>query len=153
MKKKKIEPQFIYKGLGFPILLKNVPMVDIRGVKTPDINLNLLQIAVLLALAFSPVALTGNQVRYIRLWLELNQTEFGALLGVTHPAVVKWEKTKNEASKITLTTQRDLKALLLDKLLDRDEDFRTAFRKIHLSKISNKIEPLEFDAQKDLVAG
>lgn len=152
MSKRKIEKEFIYEGLGFPIVLKNVPMIELRGVWALDLDLNVLQKAVLLALAHHPTDLTGNQVRYIRAWLNLTQVEFGKLFGVTHPAVVKWERAGDKAAKINLTTQRDLRLLLLDKLLSRDDDFRRAFRIVHVTSFSGEINTLEFDVPIDLVA-
>lgn len=152
MAKQKIEKEFIYKGLGFPIVLGNVPMIELRGAWTLDVDLNVLQKAALLALAHHPTDLTGNQVRYIRTWLNMSQVEFGKLFGITHPAVVKWEKAGDKAAKINLTTQRDLRLLLLDRLLTRDDDFRKAFRIVHITKFSGKINPLEFDVPTGLVA-
>ena len=152
MARQKIEKEFVYEGLGFPVLLKNVPMIEIRGVWTLDIDLNILQKVVLLALAHHPTDLTGNQVRYIRLWKNMTQVEFGKLLGVTHPAVVKWEKAGDKASKMNLTTQRDLRLLLLDKLLSKDEDFRKAFRIVHVTNFSSRIHLLELDVPTDLMA-
>ena len=152
MKKQKIEKEIIYKGLGFPIILRNVPMVELRGIWTPDIDLNVLQKVVLLALAHHPVDLTGNQIRFIRTWLGLTQSDFGKLFGVTHVAIVKWEKTGNTASKMNLSTQRDLRLYLLDQLLSRDEDFRKAFKIIHTTIYTCKIDTLAFDVPVDLVA-
>jgi hypothetical protein len=72
MKKQKIEKEIIYDGLGFPIILRNVPMVEIRGVWTPDIDLNVLQRVVLLSLAHHLKSLTGNQIRFIKNMAWLN---------------------------------------------------------------------------------
>lgn len=152
MNKHKIEKQTIYEGLGFPVTLYNVPLIELRGTWTLDIDLNLLQKVVLLALAHHPSDLTGNQIRFIRNWLALTQSEFGKLFGVTHPAVVKWEKTGNKGSKMSLTTQRDLRLWILDKLLAKDDDFRRAFKIAHTTDYSCPAEPLEFDVPIDLVA-
>lgn len=152
MKKQKVEKEVIYEGLGFPIVLRNVPMIELRGVWTLDINLNILQKVTLLALAHHSCDITGNQVRFVRNWLNLTQMEFGKLFGVTHPAVVKWEKTGNKGSKMSLTTQRDLRLWLLDQLLAKDDDFRRAFKIIHITDYSQTVEPLEFDVPTDLVA-
>ncbi len=152
MSKQKIEKEIVYDGLGFPIVLRNVPVIELRGIWTPDIDLNVLQKVVLLALAHHPTDLTGNQIRFIRIWLGLTQSKFGKLFGVTHPAIVKWEKTENKGSKMSLTTQRDLRLWLLDQLLTRDEDFRQAFKIVHTIIYSSKIHPLEFDVPIDLVA-
>jgi len=152
MKKQKVEKEMIYEGLGFPIILRNAPMIKLREVWTLDVDLNILQKVVLLALAHHPSDITGNQIRFIRNWLSLTQTEFGKLFGVTHSAVVKWEKTKNTGSKINLTTQRDLRLWLLDHLLTQDDDFRKAFKIVHMTDYSHSIKPLEFDVPIDLVA-
>lgn len=152
MKKQKIEKEIVYEGLGFPVILRNVPMIELRGVWTLDVDLNVLQKVVLLALAHHPSDMTGNQIRFVRNWLGLTQTEFGKLFGVTHPAVVKWEKTENKGSKMNLTTQRDLRLWLLDQLLTKDDDFRKAFKIVHMTDYSHPIEPLEFDVPTDLVA-
>jgi transcriptional regulator with XRE-family HTH domain len=152
MKKQKIVKEIIYEGLGFPIVLQNVPMIELRGIWTPDIDLNALQKVVLLALAHHPVDLTGNQIRFIRTWLGLTKLDFGKLFGVTHPAIVKWEKTNNSVSKMNLSTQRDLRLYLLDQLLTHDEDFRKAFKIIHKTKYTNKIDLLKFDVPIDLMA-
>lgn len=152
MKKQKIEKEIIYEGLGFPIILRHVPMVELRGIWTPDIDLNVLQKVVLLALAHHPVDLTGNQIRFIRTWLGLTQAEFGNLYGVTHVAIVKWEKTCNTPAKMNLSTQRDLRLYLLDQLLAKDEDFRMAFKIIHTTLYTAKIDPLVFDVPIDLAA-
>lgn len=152
MKKQKIEKEIVYEGLGFPVILRNVPMIELCGIWTLDIDLNIFQKVVLLALAQHPSDMTGNQIRFIRNWLGFTQTEFGKLFGVTHPAVVKWEKSGNKGSKINLTTQRDLRLWLLDQLLTKDADFRRAFKFIHMTDYSHRIEPLEFDIPIDLVA-
>ncbi|NGX41062.1 MAG: hypothetical protein KR126chlam4_00897 [Candidatus Anoxychlamydiales bacterium] len=152
MRKQKIEKEIIYEGLGFPILLRNVPMIELRGNWVPDIDLNVLQKVTLLALAHHPVDLTGNQIRFIRTWLGLTQSEFGKLFGVTHPAVVKWEKKRNSVAKINLTTQRDIRLWVLDQLLTRDEDFRKAFKIVHKTQYTTKIDLIKFDVPIDLVA-
>ncbi len=152
MKNQKIKKEIIYDGLGFPIILRNVNMIECRGVLIPDIDLNVLQKVVLLTLAHHPTYLTGNQIRFIRIWLGLTQSAFGKLFGVTHPAIVKWEKSKNSPSKMNFSTQRDLRLWLLDQLLTRDEDFRKAFKIIHKTEYISKIDLLEFNVPIDLVA-
>ena len=153
MAKQKVEQEIIYQGLGFPVVLRNVPMIEVREVWTPDIDLNVLQKAVLIALAYHPVDLTGNQIRFIRTWLRLTQTEFGKLFGLTHPAIVKWEKTENRSSKMNLSTQRDLRIWLLDQLLLNDESFRKGFKIVHKTIYKRSAKPLELNVPTDLLAG
>lgn len=152
MKKQKREEKYVYQGLGFPVVLLHVPMIEIRGIWTPDINYNLLQKAVLLALAHYSSTLTGNHIRFIRSWFELTLAGFGGLFGVTHAAVLKWEASGNRGAKISLTTEREIRALILDKILKRAEDFRQAFRNIHQIDFKGAREVLEVDAQRELMA-
>src|SRR5262245_57587377 len=129
--KRKIEKQFKYEGLGFVVHLLNVPMIEVRGIWTPDIDYNLLQKVVLRALAHYPAPLTGNHIRFIRSWLALSQEEFGKLFGVRHSAVVKWEKSQENPAKIALNTEREIRMHILDLLLKKAEDFRNAYHVIH----------------------
>jgi len=152
MKKTKVETRFEYIGLGFPVILLNVPMIEVRGIWTPNIDYNLLQKVVLCALANSPSALTGNHIRFIRSWFSSTQAEFGKLFGVTHTAIVKWEKSKNLAAKIMLSTEREIRLHILDQLLKRAEDFRNAYRIIHEFNFDAKAEPVEINSLKDLIA-
>jgi len=57
-------------------------MIELRGIWTLDVDFNILQKVVLLSLSHHSADLKGNQVRFIRNWLGLTQTEFGKLLGV-----------------------------------------------------------------------
>ncbi|MBA2369245.1 MAG: hypothetical protein H0V82_09515 [Candidatus Protochlamydia sp.] len=152
MKKTKIEPKFEYAGLGFPVILQNVPMIEVRGIWTPNIDYNLLQKVVLYALANVPSVLTGNHIRFIRAWLGLTQSEFGNLFGVTHTTIVKWEKSKDHSAKIMLSTEREIRLHILNQLLKRAEDFRIAYRFIHGLQFHTESEPIEIDSLKDLIA-
>ena len=107
---------------------------------------------VLCALANSPSALTGNHIRFIRSWFSATQAEFGKLFGVTHTAVVKWEKSKNLSAKIMLSTEREIRLHILDQLLKRAEDFRNAYRIIQEFNFEAEAEPVEVNSLKDLIA-
>ena len=152
MKKRKVEKELLYYGLGFPVVISNVPMVEVRGDWAPDIDLNMLQKVVLRFLAHYPSALTGDHIRFIRSWLELTQAEFGKLFGVTHTAVVKWEKAREKSAKIALTTEREIRMVILDHLLKKAEDFRNAYRVIHRLEFSGEPTPVEINSQLDLIA-
>lgn len=152
MKKQKIEKEFTYEGLGFPIILYNVPMIQLRNNWVLDLDLNMLQKIVLLTLAHHPYEITGNQVRFVRNFFNLTQKKFGQLFGVSHPAIVKWEKCENQSTKMSLTTQRDLRLWVLDQLLSKDEDFRKGFKLIHTNEYSSQVKHIELNVPTDLVA-
>lgn len=150
--KRKIEKQFTYEGLGFVVELLNVPMIEVRGIWTPDIDYNLLQKVVLRALAHNPAPLTGNHIKFIRSWLALSQEEFGKIFGVRHSAVVKWEKFRDHSAKISLNTEREIRMHILDALLKKAEDFRNAYHVIHCLEFHAQSLPVSINTQTDLVA-
>lgn len=91
MTEKKIET-FTYTDLGFPIQLIDVPMKKILGEWVLDINLNILQLEVLKMLIHKATPLQAEELRFIRKYFEMTTTVFGRIFGVTHAAVIKWEK-------------------------------------------------------------
>ena len=125
--KKNIVKKFLYEGFGFPILLLNVPIREIRGVEVPDINYNVLQKIVLEELTRKPAPLTGDEVRFIRQYFELTLVEFAKRFGVTHPAVLKWEKSKNKIAKIIPSTELYIRLFILESLKANNEVFRNTF--------------------------
>lgn len=152
MIKRKIEKNYIYHGFGFPVVLHNVPMIEMRGVWTPDIKWNRLEKIVLLLLAHQPYELTGNQVRFIRHCLKMSQRDFAELFRVTHVSVVKWEKLRDKAARMQLTTQIAIRLHVLDNLVKDDKEFRNAYRTITSLLFEGIAEPLEIDTQTDLIA-
>ena len=109
MTERRIQKESIDYGFGFPIRLRNVPMVKIRGVWTPDLNYEELADAVVKALCFKPVRLTGNEVRFIRLKSQITLQDFAARFGVTHPSVMKWEKQADEPTRMSWSTEKDIR--------------------------------------------
>ena len=89
---------FVYEGLGFPVELINCPMKKILGEWIIDINLVSLQRFVFQGLIHKPQPLTGKELRFMRKFLEMTTTEFGEKLGVSHAAIVKWEKEQAQIS-------------------------------------------------------
>jgi DNA-binding transcriptional regulator YiaG len=91
---------FIFNGLGFPIKLIDCPMKKVIGEWVIDINLNALQLFVFKYLIHKPSPLTGREMRFMRKFMDLTTEELGKKLGVTHAAVVKWEKEQVKMSPI-----------------------------------------------------
>ncbi|MCE5318931.1 MAG: hypothetical protein LLG04_16405 [Parachlamydia sp.] len=132
--KTKIAKQFEYDGLGFPILLLNVPLVNIRGVEVPDIDYNVLQKIVLLALCQKMTPFSGNEVRFIRQYLEMNYSEFAKTFGVTHASVIHWEAAKNKSAKISPPLEICIRLHILDSLKADNRIFRKTFREFDQNK-------------------
>lgn len=146
MKNRKQET-FVFKGLGFPIKLINVPMKKVFGEWCIDINMNHLMLVALEALAHKPKALTGDELGFIRSYLEMTTTEFGKAFGVSHVAVLKWENGKN---RISPALDLCIRLYVLDFLKAKDKEFRALYRELSLEDLSKgqskKIHPLVIDA-------
>src|SRR3989344_6858416 len=104
--KKKLKQHFLYEGLGFPIHLLNVPMIKTRGEWTPDVNYDHLQKAILNALAEKPISLTGGEIHFIRKYFRKTLEAFGQEFGVSHVAVMDWEKQENKPVKMNPATEK-----------------------------------------------
>lgn len=107
--KRKNQGMCVYLGFGFPVTLINVPMMRVRGVWTPDMDFNSVSQALLGALARKPSRLTGLEIRFIRHSLSLTLEQFARRFGVTHPAVIKWERAGNRQTAMTWATEKDIR--------------------------------------------
>ncbi len=113
---KKREQAYVDRRFGFEVILVDVPMKQVRGESVPDINANHLRTAVLAGLTTKPGPLSGVEVRFVRHWMEHTTTEFGELLGVTHAAVIKWEKKGPQSTGMNRATEFRLRLLILKRL-------------------------------------
>jgi DNA-binding XRE family transcriptional regulator len=145
MKTKRIK-RFIYEGLGFPVVLVDVSLVKKRDIWTPAVDYNKLQKSVLLVLTQKPIALTGNEIHFIRTYFEMTLENFGKHFGVTHAAVLAWEKMDDKLAKINPTTELCIRLFILEKLNMSNQVFREAFREFDIENLikasktsSNKI--------------
>jgi DNA-binding transcriptional regulator YiaG len=145
---KKIEAEFIWEGLGFPIRLTNVPMKKVYGEWVLDINLVHFQKCVLYMLVRKSTPINGAELRFIIDYLKMSTREFAHLFHVTHTAVLKWE---NEKSKMNPSTEVCLRLYILNYLKVADKEFRKLYLKISLQDLTtseNTETLLEIDAEK-----
>ena len=112
----KIQKEFLDTGFGFPVRLRNVPMIKVRGSWTPKINYNELIQTILHLLAFKPSRLTGFEIKFIRTHYEMTLQEFAKRFCVSHVAVLKWEKPKAQVTVMNWSTEKDIRLFILSKL-------------------------------------
>lgn len=145
-KERKIET-FVYKGLGVPVKLVNVPMKKAAGEWCIDIDMNKLMLVVLQEIIHKPTALTGEELRYIRTYLEMSMAKFGKIFGVSHVAVLKWE---GEQNRISPALELCIRLHVLNQLHAKDKDFRALYNEIDLPRLSKgpkgKIYSIAIDA-------
>ena len=150
MKNKKIKT-FVFHGLGFPVTLINAPMRKVFGEWILDINMESLQLAVLRILVHKPNRLTRDELRFFRKYLSLTTTEFGKIFGVSHVAVLRWEKGQRQVSP---AIEFYIRLHMLNHLRVKDKEFRELYNKIPLEKLSRakveKLKHLEIDVSENL---
>ena len=113
---RRIQSRFTYRGFGFPLLLRQVPMVRVRGTWTPDVNYNALAIRVLRAIAMKPARLIGAEIRLIRDFFSMTLQKFARRFGVTHPAVLKWEGAGTRTTSMSWAIEKDIRLEVLRRV-------------------------------------
>lgn len=158
--KTKIKKKHTFHGLGFPIYLTNVPMVEVRGEFILDIDFNKLQKAVLLHLCHKKTPLTGNEIKFIREYFSFTTAAFGHLFSYSHSAVLKWENQGDAIARIAPTAEIYLRFYILDFLKKDALDFKELYHEIKIpelarfSRASQKYEyvPISINVKKELIA-
>jgi len=108
--------EYVYEGLGFPVVLCNVPAKKVRGEWTPFINYEVLARNVLKFLCFLQEPLTGNQIFFIRQQLHFTGEKLAGLLGISQAAISKWEKRKDQIAKVEPCTEYCLRIIALEHI-------------------------------------
>ena len=158
--KHKIEKNYLYEDLGFPVQLMNVPMIEIRGEFILDIDFNKLQKAVLLHLCHKKIPLTGNEIKFIRKYFSLTTSAFAKLFGYSHSAILKWENQEDHLARIAPTTEIYLRLYILSFLKREAEDFKELYEEIQIPQLAQFLkndrnyayQPLSINAKKELIS-
>jgi DNA-binding transcriptional regulator YiaG len=96
----------LFKELGFPILLINSPMIRVRGELVPDVNFKDLQRAVFCLLVVKPSRLSGAEIRFVRKYLRLRQSDLAEVLNMAnHSVVSQWESREDEPAGMDYNTE------------------------------------------------
>lgn len=125
----KIEPVFLYEGLGFPIELQHVEMVNIGGEWHPKIDVRYVASQVIQQLAIQEAPLTGNQVKFIRSYFVMPLREFGKkVVHESHTAVSKWEKKGDEPTNMNENTEQVLRLYIIEQTENHNKAQEESFR-------------------------
>ncbi|MBM4398018.1 MAG: hypothetical protein FJ087_20315 [Deltaproteobacteria bacterium] len=115
----------LFMELGFPVVLVNPRMVEVRGERVPDVNLRQLQDVAFRLLVGKPGRLTGSEVRFIRKYLRMRQADLARVLNMAnHSVVSQWESRGDDAAGMDYNTEVLLRVWmaarvgLADRLLD-----------------------------------
>ncbi|HHF7367325.1 TPA: hypothetical protein ACPSKY_002454 [Legionella bozemanae] len=132
--KTKIEPTFFYDGLGFPIEIENVEMININNEWHPQIDVRYVADEIIKKLATQEERLTGNQVKFIRSYFSMPLREFGkTVVHESHTAVRKWEKCGDDITNMNENTEQVLRIYIIEqtqtKTQAEQENFYSNFKK------------------------
>jgi DNA-binding transcriptional regulator YiaG len=122
--------KYVDRGFGFPVVLEQVPMVQVRGKWTPAINYPQLARAVLRQLAVLNGRLTGQQVRFVRLHFAMTLQAFATRFGVSHVAVLKWEHRGHTPTGMTWSTEKDLRLFIQQHLSGQPREFLQLYEQL-----------------------
>ena len=104
---------YIDGSLGFPVEIDCIKVIVKPYGEIPLVDSSAYQRAAAIALAEKSTRLTGNEVRYLRLHAELTYQALARILGVTHPAVKKWEASRGEVTNMAWATEVVLRLYVL----------------------------------------
>lgn len=144
--KTKIVENLCYEGLGFPVDLEHVEMVEIDNEWHPKIDVRKIADAVIEALAYQEGRLTGNQVKFIRSYFSMTLRKFGGeVVHETHAAVDKWEKCGDEMTSMNDNTEYVLRLYILEQVRattkKQQNEFFSKYQKIKNFFNSTKSKP------------
>jgi len=119
--------EYRYEGLGFPVIIEDASMVKLRGRWVLDMDLNHLQDTLFRAMSKKRVRLTGNEIRFIRHHARMTLKAFAERFGVTHAAVIKWEKTGAQPTNMQWSTEKDIRLFVLEHSDAPSREFKKAY--------------------------
>lgn len=132
--KTKIEPIFLYEGLGFPIELKNVQMINLNDEWHPKIDVHYIADEVIKKLPFQEERFSGNQVKFIRSYFSMSLREFGeTVVKESHSAVSKWENHGENITNMNENTELCLRLYIIEKKQTKAQQ-KTFYSKYRKSK-------------------
>jgi DNA-binding transcriptional regulator YiaG len=120
--KTKIEKNYTYTGLGFPVKLKQVEMVLLGNEWLPKIDVKNVANIVVKELAIKATPLTGNEIHFIRTHFGMSLREFGAVVvHEGHTAVKKWEDYKDKVTRMNTNTEIVIRNFILEQTSSQTE--------------------------------
>ena len=132
--KTKIVKNYVYDGLGFPVELDEVEMVNIENDWHPRIDVQKITDDVIAKLAVQEVRLTGDQVKFIRSYYSMPLREFGEkVVHESHMAVSKWEKKGAFPTNMNANTEHELRLYIIEKLLSKSQESKSKFFDIYMA--------------------
>jgi DNA-binding transcriptional regulator YiaG len=145
-KVKKLLAEYIYSDLGFPIVLKDVVIVEDRGYEYPLINHNGVMFQAAYSLVIEHQNLDGARLHFIRRFMNLSLDQFAEIVGdISKSTLHKWE---NEKNKICDLTHQQLRSIYLSLRNEITTQIGNKMDRMIVKDFSEtkKISPLSIDS-------
>lgn len=139
--------------LGFPIQLLNWPHLEVEGELVPDINYVKLENIAYQLLAIKPTRLSGAELKFIRLHLDMTQKQFSHWLDdqTDDSTISKWESADLAPTGMSKAMERSIRMQLIVHILElqRKKTIRLGEVMARLSNgmSSDDSKPIELDAE------
>jgi DNA-binding transcriptional regulator YiaG len=127
--KTKIAKEFKYSDLGIDIILRDVVLYKLGHEWIPKIDIEKLSKRVFSLLTYRAASFSGNEILFIRTYLQMSKSEFGRELKVSHTAVAKWEKSGKKISSMDLGTELLLKMVMAEKSGAKASRYQEIYKK------------------------
>lgn len=133
--KSKIQKNYCYMGLGFPIELEQVEMVKLGSEWHPRVDVRKVASEAIELLATKDSVLTGNEVRFIRTHLGMSLREFAqSVVHESHTAVKNWEKKGNRATAMNPNTEFVIRNFIIEQTLSKAEKKSKYYNRVSAAK-------------------
>jgi DNA-binding transcriptional regulator YiaG len=135
----KTKTNYVDNNLGFPVIFSKVTLVKMRGEWIADINMSKVSDLIFRSLPSKPVRLTGNEIRFIRLKLEMTLEKFGSEFNVSHVTVMNWEKCADKPTKMKWAAEKDIR-LFIRSQFKVGNNFYSVYKSLKEERPSKKCQ-------------
>src|SRR3989338_3864383 len=128
--KKKIKKNYIYSGLGFPILLPSIEMLYYDGEWHPKVDIYAVSDKAIRALITQESRFTGSQVKFIRVYFSMTLRAFAKNVAhESHTAVNKWENFRDKVTNMDGNIEAMIRLYIYEQLFTKTSKQRNDFYK------------------------
>jgi DNA-binding transcriptional regulator YiaG len=138
----KIAKEYKYSDLAIDIILKDVVLYKIGREWAPKIDIEKLSKNVFTLLTYRAASFSGNEILFIRTYLQMSKSEFGRELSVSHTAVAKWEKSGKKITSMDIGTELLLKMVMAEKSGATASKYQEIYKKTKVHGSNSKEEQL-----------
>lgn len=117
----KILESYTFKGFGFDVLLKNVPIKSVDGDDYPNINMNELKAHTAKALLTSRQRLIGHQMKFLRTYLKMSFDDVFAKIHIPASTLRSWENKGSEFTGLNLDQEKAFRIMVINQILEQEK--------------------------------